>query len=586
MVQLGQYFHVKIEFQRIQTYLFAARRLRDMVGANVLLGEVIRVELLDLLVSKYSKSLVDLTALGSTSPPASKLSFDPLNAAVASGHDFDLDDPSALYKIGVLSRDGGHFWVIFSDETEANGFSKEAAALISRRLPGLIFSIEVIDLDSVFARNARGGTHAYGRAKPQSASESQVVSSPMVQDCEASELGYASVSNKAGGELVSQGVQLRRDAYRKLRGKPPYDGKSTRDIVGLLGLHGANLKDDMEEDDFHTLCGRDYLAVIVADGNDIGARALRSIGVEQGPNATSGMPSGPTSMVEFVSREMAMEAFFQKTRVTLRKAVSEAITTVFGQAGSEFERKYKLLMLGGDDLLMVCPAGAAPGFVEELSRHVKALEPDSDGLTLGIGVAFTAPNVPFHHAHATAEELASSAKRLYRRYREEGSPCSTVDWMLETGSWSPDPIELRLRDSVARLADGSIITTSCRPVPLMDGDEGAEVTNQVPSFSSLLSAAEALAKQVEGDADSKSVSRSRLHAFAEDLIRGKEWSTYQLKSSAPGFQKALDSSCGIKSENLWQEVVYNFHRTTFRDIFELMEIVGMADRRTTEGPKP
>ena len=39
---------VHIEFQRVQTWLFAVPRLRAMVGANALLGEVLRVRLPDL----------------------------------------------------------------------------------------------------------------------------------------------------------------------------------------------------------------------------------------------------------------------------------------------------------------------------------------------------------------------------------------------------------------------------------------------------------------------------------------------------------------------------------------------------------
>jgi hypothetical protein len=39
---------VHIEFQRVQTWLFAVPRLRAMVGANTLLGETLRVKLPDL----------------------------------------------------------------------------------------------------------------------------------------------------------------------------------------------------------------------------------------------------------------------------------------------------------------------------------------------------------------------------------------------------------------------------------------------------------------------------------------------------------------------------------------------------------
>ena len=38
---------VKLEFQRVQTYLFAVPDLKSMVGANTLLGEVLRGSLVD-----------------------------------------------------------------------------------------------------------------------------------------------------------------------------------------------------------------------------------------------------------------------------------------------------------------------------------------------------------------------------------------------------------------------------------------------------------------------------------------------------------------------------------------------------------
>ena len=42
---INQPFFVTITFKRIQTFLFAVPRLRAMLGANVLLGEVLRNEL-------------------------------------------------------------------------------------------------------------------------------------------------------------------------------------------------------------------------------------------------------------------------------------------------------------------------------------------------------------------------------------------------------------------------------------------------------------------------------------------------------------------------------------------------------------
>lgn len=72
----------------------------------------------------------------------------------------------------------------------------------------------------------------------------------------------------------------------------------------------------------------------------------------------------------------------------------------------------RLLMLGGDDLVLVCGAPYALPFVRALAKHVreetKELPGDKTPLDIGAGVAIVQASFPFHRAHQLAEQLAES----------------------------------------------------------------------------------------------------------------------------------------------------------------------------------
>ena len=119
---------VHIELQRVQSWLFAVPRLRAMVGANALIGEVLRVAL---------PALVRETGRGWALAPAEGAypgsdPDDPLSAH---------DDPAADAKDGILSRDGGHFEAQLADG--AHEFARAATRLISTKLRGLRFRVSI-----------------------------------------------------------------------------------------------------------------------------------------------------------------------------------------------------------------------------------------------------------------------------------------------------------------------------------------------------------------------------------------------------------------------------------------------------------
>ena len=121
---------VHIEFQRVQTWLFAVPRLKAMVGANAMLGTVLRESLPKL--AKTPDKAWKLQGCPDSGSYGKKADDDPLQAE---------DDPATDAKAGILARDGGHFEADFASGAEE--FAKEASALLERKLPGLRFSVAV-----------------------------------------------------------------------------------------------------------------------------------------------------------------------------------------------------------------------------------------------------------------------------------------------------------------------------------------------------------------------------------------------------------------------------------------------------------
>ena len=129
---------VRIEFKRIQTYLFAVPRLRAILGANALVGETLR-ETLPALAAQAGGLMpvypVPLRLQG--------LSDGLLSVAAGVHEPWAGDDPAANWASGVLTRDGGHFQALFQSVESAGSFAALADAKLTQLLPGLMVDMRV-----------------------------------------------------------------------------------------------------------------------------------------------------------------------------------------------------------------------------------------------------------------------------------------------------------------------------------------------------------------------------------------------------------------------------------------------------------
>ena len=547
-------FVVRIEFLRVQTFLFAVPRLRDMVGANVLLGEMVRVRLPELAIKNGSVgSITDIPA-NLNGEETAKLKNgepkDPLSKVKDSTEKVSLrDDPQALYKQGILARDGGHFSAVFKSadnklaKDKALAFKNAAEALLLRQLPGLRFEIQC----GPFGEKPERAIEAHAQS---------LLDLPQFQVCQESGNGPASfpADNKdnkkdKAGNVIKIYYSAASENAKKVGGRFFGNKASTLDIVGLLSQN-MPLFELPAPKEFKDLCGDDYMAVIHADGNNVGGRYKEHI------------KKAPQDLLE---REAHGENFFHSMRVAVRRAVMDALHDTFikEKLDDYSVRPYQILMLGGDDLLMVCRAKHAFNFLvnyaEQLTHHKLK---DDKPLTIGAGVMIASHSLPFHHLHHLAEELASSAKRLYRGYPENAGQ-SVVDWMVSTNAWADDPIAMRQRDSLIHYTvdkEAETLLLTRKPYPILGGD--------LCSLQSLVKCTHELGKSVK---DQKAA-RSQLRDLVQQLSKGRCWADLEA-ANMEGKTRDMLMDAGIwRNDTLWRTTDNQQYYTLLADLVELYEI--------------
>lgn len=494
-LEMPQRVHIKLE--RVQTWLFAVPRLRAMVGSNTLIGEILRIKLPELARSSDKWALVPLVGAYPTAYPN-----DPLQGE---------DDPSVDAADGILARDGGHFEAQFAHG--AKEFATAAIELLHRELPGLRFRMWVDKTE-------------YQKAHTYLSTEL-----PVLAPCQWTGRGLAAT--------VIQGdkhANVSLDAARRYNAANDKEYKA-KDLASLLSAT-SKLGTFQQAQDLHDLVNNGYLALIHADGNNVGSSA--------------GSP------------DEQLTRFFHRNRVLLRRALQKAIESACeGETGIE---PLVILMLGGDDLLVICRAAKALPFVVSLCGELEVLQRESTvefKLTLGVGVVIAQPKVPIYRLHDVAERLASSAKRRFRGLKErDGMTRSVVDWAVYTTAWVDDPEEVRRRDWICG-TDQDRRVLSQRPLDVL----GRGLT----SLEGLIERAETL----------KGAPRSQLRYLVEQLPRGRHLAELAFAELSQEAKTAL-RDVGVNS--VWQKDG-NSLTTPLLDLIEMTEIARLGRINKPTQPK-
>lgn len=591
---------VNITFKRIQEFLFAVPRLKAMIGANALLGETIRKDLVDLVVdNKNFINIKKCAGIDFNELKASSIFDNNADALKDKTTDpLDADNPIMLYEKGVITRDGGHFAAAFKDEAAAKEFISKARKKVSKNLPGVQIEARI--------RHFGGGNDATVPAE-NSFGESPV-RLPQFQICQDTGSDIANqYKSGASPEYTSSRVALleaKADEFKK--------GES-KDIIGLLIRQDklpvistdTKIAKDLEE-----LAGDSgYIAVIHADGNGIGVRRSAYAG--------SSDTGKEKNFEEYITNEIKNEKFFYGMRTSIRTSVINSLGEIFTNdvLSKHKAMPYHLLMLGGDDLLLIIQPQYAFAFIIEYSRQLNndkyngkvPYEKTDDcpfwPISIGAGIAIAHHKVPFYHLHHLAEELAGSAKKLYRsqalwerensdKYYPTPDERSVVDWTVATTSWVDDIEDTR------RLYDLNETGTHCitaKPYFVLDASgEGEDKDNFCLEI--LWEKAEQILAIFKADeagkiSDQAKLPRSQLKALLQSISRFKQEESETLYGKITPKPETLTGLFGgnekEKARTLWQEFATTEGKkylTQFKDFIELIELhyLGQQTKSATD----
>jgi hypothetical protein len=598
----------RIELKRVQTFLFEVPRMRAMLGANARLGETLRLKLATRYLdarSRYLPQDLDVSALQrildrKVSDPLEKAienwrrdpAFDGITS-IRRFRDLLSDAPLESYRKGILARDGGRFNALFSGRNEQDALEKvwsfvqEAESLVAEELPGVRIGVRV----DKFAKRDGESNSEWSAVEPKPRDplgERLPLDLPVFRRCEEipNEPATTTVpmpdrnTSKLRDHHVSASFRVRYQAGRAFT-TPGRNVDSTLDLVSLMRRR-LPLDEFDAPQDFEALAAGGYLAVIHADGNGMGDRARGLQKDKTWPDFSSWLAS-----------EAEVESLYYQMRVIVRNAVVKSLEATFGSyeppRRSARTRPYQLMMLGGDDLLLVCRAEFALKYVVEYARAIREqckLGSDSFPhfkevpLTIGAGVVIAQHTLPFYRLNELAEGLSASAKRLYRAFEKEGRHYSVVDWMVCTNSWAADPAEDRERFELIAEADVRL-ALSGKPYRVLTAESEGESrrSNDLASLEGLLVAAEKLSNGMDR---AKRAARSQLKALPEALARGESLGELAWRELPPELSDMLSGS-GFDKKTPWERSGDKRRLTRVGDLVEVYEISRLGRRPEARG---
>ena len=165
----------------------------------------------------------------------------------------------------------------------------------------------------------------------------------------------------------------------------------------------------------HISNAKNKIAIIHADGNGLG-KLLQNLGKKLNQKDIKNVFSSFSSALDTATKNSAKNAFANIVK--------------------DKEPKFRPLILGGDDLSVICSADIALRFTGEFLKEFEKqsknelkslvekynLKEFENGLTACAGVAFCNEKYPFHYAITLAEDLCKEAKKEAKKINDTLAP--------------------------------------------------------------------------------------------------------------------------------------------------------------------
>jgi hypothetical protein len=169
--------------------------------------------------------------------------------------------------------------------------------------------------------------------------------------------------------------------------------------------------------------GKDYLALIYADGNGMG-------------KTISACP-------DLNAREQVAKRIDNAVYQALSAAIAKHMPVVQANGDSPPMFPFDILLIGGDDIVIVTPAtyamDVALTIAQQFHEYTKERDPEKKGHTLSVGVVLAPIKYPFGLLQDLAESTLKFAKQEgARQPRESAYGATRINFLVVAGSTSHD----------------------------------------------------------------------------------------------------------------------------------------------------
>jgi hypothetical protein len=384
--------------QGIQGFIFQTSKLKEIAGASELVEQICS----SLFASALGKNNLD-------------------------------NDPNAILTAA------GNIKYIFNDEETAKGVIRNFPRMVMEFAPGITISQGVVPIE--------GQELSYKHIEKLEA----ILRAQRNRATRAGETGLlAALRSRSTGLPAVKAKKGKNDteyydlsALKKIETILPGKGNNTEKYGRLTeSFFGTNttfeLPVDLEEMVRTKGSNYGWLAVIHADGNNMGL-LLQKLAAEMIEK------EGKYNAHAFRDFSLAIDA---ATKRAAQKAYAEFLTDITREKqdydktfqeeknGFPYKTPFRPIVLGGDDITIICRADLALKFTKLLLQffeqetladfskiNYSALK---NGITACAGIAFVKYSFPFHYAYALAESLCSEAKKTAKDINSEMTPSCLV----------------------------------------------------------------------------------------------------------------------------------------------------------------
>ena len=571
--------YVHLEIKRIQTYLFSVPKLKAIIGANVILGETTMGTKEDL-EKPGADNFVQLAIKNKFAGADQRAcpSFNEIDQNIKdyfTSYKASLEDDSPLEfaEKGIVSRHGGHFSAFFKDVASAENFIKDVNKMVFDKLPGAKLKVEKIKLKPTPEEIITGWESMADKLKegesstksPDPSEPTALPELPVFAMCEGS-------GNEPAEEYIRKYGDISKSYSEKIAAANRFYENDTKDIVGMLIEKEKIIDPEKIDNSFEYLADSNYIAVIHADGNKMGEKSSVWVQKALPTKGANENLEGEELLKRFINNEFLRETFFFSMRKATRTATKEALNTK--------DIKYRLFMSGGDDLFIVCQPKDAFEFIKTYAKKIKdnkliskngdKLE-ECETMSIGAGVVIAHHKLPIVKLHATAEDLASNAKKRNRHLKQDEN---VVDWIVASESFIGEVDEYRKNNVVI---ENEKVDETCyltmKPYDIL-GDK--------LSLESLMESAGALKSK-----DGKRAARNKYKGMIDDLKQGSViakilYDEMPAKDTFEEVKKLIIDSTVDKE--YWPYVNFDDNTKSFTcipDIIELAEInlLGKSEKK-------